>query len=100
MALKVTSGVGKGTQRKVPPHRKRKPPMNLWQNYLKPQNLTEAVTALHAAPGPAIPIAGGTDLMLDLQQGRHAMVHTLVDLTGVEEMNRLEIRGEELVIGA
>jgi carbon-monoxide dehydrogenase medium subunit len=47
-----------------------------------------------------MPIAGGTDLMLDLKQGRHAPVHTLIDLTFVDEMKRLELRGSELFIGA
>jgi CO/xanthine dehydrogenase FAD-binding subunit len=38
--------------------------------------------------------------MLDLQQGRHAPVHTLVDITSIYELNQLEIRGDELCIGA
>jgi carbon-monoxide dehydrogenase medium subunit len=38
--------------------------------------------------------------MLDLQQGHHAPVHTLVDLTGIAEMNALEVRGDQLFIGA
>jgi CO/xanthine dehydrogenase FAD-binding subunit len=38
--------------------------------------------------------------MLDLQQGRHAPVHTLVDLNSVQEMMALELRGDELFIGA
>lgn len=74
--------------------------MSLWKEYLHPQTVQEAVEALASAPAPAIPIAGGTDLMLDLQQGRHAPVHTLVDLTGIAEMHALEIRGEKLFIGA
>ena len=47
-----------------------------------------------------MPIAGGTDLLLDLKQGRHAPVHTLIDLTFVREMTALELRGDELYIGA
>jgi carbon-monoxide dehydrogenase medium subunit len=38
--------------------------------------------------------------MLDLQQGRHAPVHTLVDLTAIPEMTVIEVRGDELFIGA
>ena len=74
--------------------------MNLWQEYLRPATVSEALQALHRAPGPACVIAGGTDLMLDLQQGRHAPVHTLVDLNSVQEMMALELRGGELFIGA
>jgi len=74
--------------------------MNLWQEYRRPASITEAIQALISAPGPAMPIAGGTDLMLDLKQGRHAPVHTLIDLTFVPEMTALELRGDELFIGA
>ena len=74
--------------------------MNLWQEYKKPVSIAEAIKDLTSASGPAIPIAGGTDLMLDLKQGRHAPVHTLVDLTFITEMTALELRGDELFIGA
>jgi xanthine dehydrogenase FAD-binding subunit len=74
--------------------------MNLWQNYVRPSSISEAIQALTSAPGPAIPLAGGTDLLLDLEQGRHSPVHTLVDLTTVPEMQALELRGDALFIGA
>ena len=74
--------------------------MNLWQHYLRPGNVTEALQALSSAPGPACLIAGGTDLMLDLQQGRHAPIHTLVDITTIPELTTLEIRQGELYLGA
>ena len=74
--------------------------MNLWQQYLSPHSLPEAIQALTSAPGPVIPIAGGTDLLLDIQQGRHTLVHTLVDLTAVPELTQLEERAGWLFIGA
>jgi CO/xanthine dehydrogenase FAD-binding subunit len=74
--------------------------MNLWQEYKRPTSLEEAIQALKNTPGPTLPIAGGTDLLLDLKQGRHTPVHTLVDLTFIPEMTALELRGEELFIGA
>ena len=74
--------------------------MSLWKEFLHPNTVQEAVEALASAPSPAIPIAGGTDLMLDLQQGNHAPVHTLVDLTGIAEMRMLELRADRLFIGA
>lgn len=74
--------------------------MNLWQHYLRPQNLSEAIDALANAPRPLAPIAGGTDLLLDLAQGRHPPVQTLIDLTCVAEMTALEMRGDSLYIGA
>lgn len=73
--------------------------MNLWQEYKRPTTVVEAVDALVSSPQPAMPIAGGTDLILDLRQGRHAPVHTLIDLTFVHEMSLLEMRGDQLYIG-
>ena len=74
--------------------------MNLWQNYIRPKNLSEAMHAFATAPRPLMPIAGGTDLLLDLEQGRHSPVQTLVDVTSVSEMTALEARGDELYVGA
>ena len=74
--------------------------MTLWQNYLRPKTLSEAMDAFADAPRPIAPIAGGTDLLLDLEQGRHPPVQTLIDVTSIAELTRLEIIGEELFIGA
>ncbi len=74
--------------------------MNLWQEYLRPTNLSQALQAFAEAPRPILPIAGGTDILLDLEQGRHAPVHTLLDVTSIAEMTVLEVRGNELFIGA
>lgn len=74
--------------------------MSLWQQYIRPTSVSEAVTALTSAPGPSLPLAGGTDIMLDLQQGRHSPVHTIVDLTEIPEMKLLELRDDQLFIGA
>lgn len=74
--------------------------MNLWQEYLLPKTLDEAMQALASAPRPLAPIAGGTDLLLDLEQGRHSPVQTLVDITEVRELLALEVRDDRLFVGA
>ena len=74
--------------------------MTLWQEYLQPKTITEAISALTDARGSALILAGGTDLILDLDQGRHPPIHTIVDITGVREMLPIEIRNNELYIGA
>ena len=73
--------------------------MNLWQNYIRPKNLSEAMDAFATAPRPLMPVAGGTDLLLDLEQGRHSPVQTLIDVTSIAEMTALEVRGDELFVG-
>jgi CO/xanthine dehydrogenase FAD-binding subunit len=74
--------------------------MNLWQEYLRPTNLSQALKAFAEAPRPILPVAGGTDLLLDLEQGRHSPVHTLLDVTSIAEMTAVEIRGDQLFVGA
>ncbi len=73
--------------------------MNLWQEYLRPTNLSQALKAFAEAPRPILPVAGGTDLLLDLEQGRHSPVHTLLDVTSIVEMTAVEIRGDQLFVG-
>ena len=74
--------------------------MAIWENYHLARNVQDALEALASAPGSARCVAGGTDLLLDLQQGRHPPVHTLVDVTGMPETTALEIRSGELFIGS
>jgi CO/xanthine dehydrogenase FAD-binding subunit len=74
--------------------------MTYWKNYHIAQDIADALQALAAAPGDVRIVAGGTDLLLDLQQGRHAPVDTLVDVTRVDEMCRLVVRQDGLYIGA
>ncbi len=77
--------------------------MSLWQQYLRPQNLTDALHALSArgdSSEAVAVVAGGTDLLLDLDQGRHAAVETLVDVTDVKEMLEIQQRDDIISIGA
>jgi xanthine dehydrogenase FAD-binding subunit len=73
--------------------------MPIWTHYHTPNSLNEALRVLSEAPGTVRLIAGGTDLLLDLQQGRHPPVDTLVDVNNIQEMKRFEVQGEYLYIG-
>ena len=74
--------------------------MATWQQYILAQSIEEALRSLSTPEGNARLIAGGTDLLLEIQQGRQAPVHTLVDITRIPELQTLEIRGDALFIGA
>ena len=74
--------------------------MSLWKHYLLPTSVEQAVTALNKANGPAAVIAGGTDLLLDLDQGRHQPVETLVDVTRIEELKQSYLDSDGIFIGA
>jgi CO/xanthine dehydrogenase FAD-binding subunit len=74
--------------------------MRLWNHYHVAQSIQEALERLASAPTPARLIAGGTDMLLDLEQGRCPPVDTLVDITQVPELTCLEIRQDHLFVGA
>lgn len=74
--------------------------MSTWSHYRLVDTIEEALQALASASGAARPIAGGTDLLLEIQQGRHPPLHTLVDITRIAELRGLELRSSGLFIGA
>ncbi len=74
--------------------------MSIWKNYYIAQTVDDALRALIGASGDARLIAGGTDLLLDLQQGRHPPLDTLIDITHIPEMCLLEERQGQLYVGA
>ncbi|MCS6907972.1 MAG: FAD binding domain-containing protein, partial [Anaerolineales bacterium] len=73
--------------------------MAIWTHYYIPQTLDEALSLLCREPQSKA-IAGGTDLLLELQQGRHPPVRTLVDLSQIAALQRLEMSQGALWIGA
>ena len=66
--------------------------------YLRPATVDEAVRALAEMEGAAV-IAGGTDMMIDLREGKFKGSR-LVDVTTIAEMRGLEDHGEHISIGA
>jgi CO/xanthine dehydrogenase FAD-binding subunit len=68
--------------------------------YLLTHTVAEALDILSAAHGCARIVGGGSDLLLEIQQGSHPPVKTLVDVTEIEELCALEIRDKSLYIGA
>ncbi len=74
--------------------------MTSWNHYHIAHSVRDALAVLADTPGEARPVAGGTDLLLDLQQGRHPPIDTLVDVTEIPEMRLIEERSEALFIGA
>jgi len=67
------------------------------ERVLRPQGLAEALRMLGDNPG-AVPIAGGTDLMVQLRDGRRA-ADVLLDLSSVDLIWVRE-DGDHLIIGA
>lgn len=69
------------------------------QNYVTPRTIQEAVNLLADHGGKARIMAGGTDLVLDIKSGKYE-AETLVDITRIQELKRVERKGGVLEIGA
>ncbi len=74
--------------------------MNKWKRYIVAKNVDEALKALLTAQGEARLIGGGTDLLLEIQQGNHPPLDTLVDISQISELQTIELVGDRLSIGA
>ena len=74
--------------------------MNNFQEYLQPQSIVEALENLSSAQGSVAVIAGGTDLLLELRQGRHPAVERLVDVSGIESIRMIKKDGDHVYLGA
>jgi xanthine dehydrogenase small subunit len=66
--------------------------------FVRPTTLAEAYALL--AEGTWRPIAGGTDVMVELASDAAAADTGLLDLTGIEELRGIRVDGDRLVIGA
>ncbi|MCZ2098688.1 MAG: FAD binding domain-containing protein [Anaerolineae bacterium] len=75
--------------------------MDIWKHYYTPSTVEEALRLLAEHAGNARIIAGGTDLMIDLQYAETPhRLDALVDLTRVSEMTRIVESDGVCTIGA
>jgi carbon-monoxide dehydrogenase medium subunit len=69
------------------------------ERVLRPADFTEALA--HLAADPELrPVAGGTDLLLDLHRGGPGDPVTLLDLTAIDSLRAIEVDDDTVVIGA
>jgi carbon-monoxide dehydrogenase medium subunit len=74
--------------------------MKICQNFHYAQSIDDALAAISQTQGDVAVLAGGTDLLLDIQQGRHPQVDKLVDVSGIPEMGEIEEIDGLIYIGA
>ncbi|MFN2242896.1 MAG: FAD binding domain-containing protein [Anaerolineae bacterium] len=60
----------------------------MWQSYEMPTSVEEAIAILARSDGRAQLIAGGTDLIIELQEGKHS-VECLVDITRIPGLDQI-----------
>jgi carbon-monoxide dehydrogenase medium subunit len=75
--------------------------MQLWQDYHTPTSVEETIQLLSSYAGNARIIAGGTDLLIDLQFNHEGpMLDALIDVTAIPEMTRMTEQNGSLIVGA
>jgi len=71
----------------------------MWQEYLFPSSVEEALAMLAEREGRARVVAGGTDLIIELTEGRRA-ADCLVDITRIPELGKITLKDGIIVVGA
>jgi xanthine dehydrogenase iron-sulfur cluster and FAD-binding subunit A len=71
--------------------------MSLWERYLTPTSLDEAIQALHDSQGAARIVAGATDLILELERGQRPGVTTLIDVTRIPGLDLITIDSDDSI---
>ena len=74
--------------------------MPYWENYHTPKSVEEAAALLARYRGAGRVVGGGTDLLLDIQQGRHDPVKALIDVTRISGLDRIEEQNGHFLLGA
>jgi len=70
-----------------------------WQAYESPSTVNDALTLLHDYQGGAALMAGGTDLLIDLNR-KDAVVPAVIDLMTIPELQQITDEDEYWEIGA
>jgi CO/xanthine dehydrogenase FAD-binding subunit len=72
---------------------------NCWKQYHTPGSLDEAIELLSTYEGRAQVIGGGTDLLLEIQQGLKPPVEAMVDTSRIAGLGEISQDDEHIVIG-
>ena len=70
-----------------------------WNHYHTPASLEEAMRLLHDYDGQARVVGGGTDLLLEIQQGHRPAEEALVDTSRITGLDDIVLDGDDIVIG-
>jgi carbon-monoxide dehydrogenase medium subunit len=69
----------------------------MWHNYFTPSTVDEALSLLDEHQGEARIIAGGTDIILELERGVRPDVKALIDITRIPGLDEIALGAEGLI---
>ena len=71
----------------------------MWQAYYSVSSVEDALALLDEHGPAARIIAGGTDLIIEMEQGQHPHLQVLIDMTRVPGLDAIETREGMIVLG-
>ncbi len=71
----------------------------VWQTYLRPESLEETLNLLQQYAGQARLVAGGTDVLVELQRDKQC-IPLLIDISGLPGLKYVHSDSERLYLGA
>lgn len=69
----------------------------MWQEYINAASLDQALAILAERQEKARLVAGATDLILEIERGVRKDIHTLVDITRIPGLDRIEMDADGIV---
>lgn len=72
----------------------------MWEHYYSVASLNEALKLLSEHAGRARIIAGGTDILIELERGQRFGIDTLIDLSRVPGLDTIVLEGDSIQLGA
>jgi carbon-monoxide dehydrogenase medium subunit len=72
----------------------------MWSHYYSVSSLAEALELLAQHRERARIVAGGTDIILELERGQRPDVQALIDISRLAGMDAITMRGDDIHIGA
>jgi len=70
----------------------------MWNRYLQPTSVAQALSLLEKEHEGARVVSGGTDVLVELQRGIKP-AETLIDITRLSELRYIRCEGDDLVVG-
>lgn len=71
----------------------------MWESYHSVSSIAEALALLHEHRGAARIVAGGTDLIIEIEHGQHPGLKALIDITRVPGLDQITLDADRIVLG-
>jgi xanthine dehydrogenase iron-sulfur cluster and FAD-binding subunit A len=71
----------------------------MWNHYYSVSSLLEALELLSEYGERARIIAGGTDILIEMERGQRPQVDVLIDITRVPGLDKISLRGDDIRLG-